>query len=90
MDTDPTVLQAIQEGAIDATVAQNPFGHGYISCALLAQLSQGWTPRQDYQFINSGIIIVTKTNLSTYAEQVRKNTSAIVAELKTKYLKAPQ
>ena len=90
MDTDATVLQAIQEGAIDATVAQNPFGHGYISCSLIAHLNSGWTPRQNYQFINSGIVVVSRTNLATYAAQVRQRTDAIVAELKTRYLNPPR
>ena len=38
IDTDVTVLKAIREGAIDATVAQNPYGHGYVSCAILRLL----------------------------------------------------
>ena len=38
IDTGRTVLQAIRDGYIDATVAQNPFGHGYISCAILKSM----------------------------------------------------
>lgn len=86
IDTDDRVLQAIRNGYIDATVAQNPFGHGYISCAILKMMLDGWKPKQDYQFINAGIVIVTKDNLDTYPQEVRKITDSILAELKTKYL----
>ncbi len=49
IDTDSTVLRAIEEGRINATIAQNPFGHGYLSCMILHLLNDGWTPRQPYQ-----------------------------------------
>jgi len=90
IDTDLTVLKAIRQGAIDATVAQNPFGHGYISCALLNLLNQGWTPRQDYAFINAGIVVVTKTNLDSFNAEIQKVTDRIVAEIKTRHLVPPR
>jgi ribose transport system substrate-binding protein len=90
IDTGPTVLQAIREGAIDATVAQNPPGHGYLSCLLLKLLLDGWRPRAPYQFINAGIVVVTKDNLDTYAAEVRKITDGIAAELRTRYLEPPR
>jgi len=89
IDTGPTVLQAIRDGSIDATVAQNPFGHGYISTTILNMMLGGWKPVRDYQFINAGIVVVTKDNLDTYKREVRKITDGIVAELKTKYLTVP-
>jgi ribose transport system substrate-binding protein len=90
IDTGETVLQAIRDGAIDATVAQNPPGHGFISCFLLKYLLDGWTPAKDYQFIDAGIVIVTKENVDTYAAEVRKITDRIAAELKTLYLHPPK
>jgi ribose transport system substrate-binding protein len=90
IDTGATVLQAIRDGAIDATIAQNPPGHGYISCLLLKLLLDGWTPVKDYQFIDAGIVIVTKDNLETYASDVRKITDGIAADLKALYLRPPQ
>jgi len=89
IDTDATVLQAIREGAIDATVAQNPYGHGYLSCAILSLMDQGWTPRQRYQFIDSGIVVVHRDNLDTYAADIRKVTDRLVRELPTHYLSSP-
>jgi ribose transport system substrate-binding protein len=85
-----TVLKAIRDGAINATVAQNPFGHGYLSCALLDLLHQGWTPRQDYAFINAGIVVVMRANLDTYAAEIQQATQRIAAELKTRHLVPPK
>lgn len=89
IDTGPTVLQAIREGHIDATVAQNPFGHGYISTTILKLMLDGWTPRQDYQFVNAGIVVVTKANLDTYAAQVRKITDRVLEDVRSQYLEPP-
>jgi ribose transport system substrate-binding protein len=90
IDTGPTVLQAIRDGFIDATIAQNPPGHGYLSARLLGLMLDGWTPKVPYQFINAGIVIVTKDNIDTYAIEVRKITDGITAELRTKYLQPPK
>ena len=83
-------MEAIKNGSIDATVAQNPFGHGYISCMLLGKMVKGWTPKEKYQFINAGHVIVRKENLSTYATEVRAITDGIVADIEKKYLDAPK
>ncbi|MBM3309979.1 MAG: substrate-binding domain-containing protein [Candidatus Aminicenantes bacterium] len=90
IDTGPTVLQAIRDGSIDATIAQNPPGHGYLSCLLLKLLLDGWTPAGEYQFINAGIVVVTRDNLETYAAEVARITDGLAAELRTKYLRPPK
>ena len=90
IDTDSTVLAAIQDGSIDATVAQNPFGHGYLSCLIVNLLNDGWTPRQPYQFIDAGIVIVHRDNLDTYAAKVRQMTTDLAGEIKTRYLNPPK
>lgn len=90
IDTGATVLQAIRDGSIDATVAQNPFGHGYISCAILKMMVDGWKPRHEYQFIDAGIVVVRKANVDTYSAEVRKITDSILADLRTKYLSPPK
>lgn len=87
IDTGPSVLEAIRNGSIDATVAQNPFGHGYISCTLLARMVAGAEPKEPYQFINAGHVIITRDNLDTYAAEVMAITDRIIAEIDTKYLK---
>ncbi len=90
IDTGATVMEAIRNGSIDATVSQNPFGHGYISCTILAKMTKGWTPRQPYQFINAGHIVVTKDNIDTYGVQIRAITDGIIADMDTKYLTPPK
>ncbi len=90
IDTGPTVMAAIRNGSIDATVSQNPFGHGYISCTILSKMTEGWTPKQAYQFINAGHIIVNKDNIDTYATEVKAITEGIVAKIETEYLNAPE
>lgn len=90
IDTGDTVLKAIRDGSIDATVAQNPFGHGNISCTILKLMLDGWTPKKEYQYINAGIVVVTKENVDTYTAEVRKITDGIIADLKTKYLDPPK
>lgn len=89
LDTDERVLEAIRNGSIDATLAQNPFGHGYISCALLDLLLGGWTPREPYQFIDSGSVVVTRENVDTFGEGIREVTGQIVEDMKTRYLLPP-
>jgi ribose transport system substrate-binding protein len=90
IDTGDTVMAAIRNGSIDATVSQNPYGHGYISCTLLARMADGWTPKQPYQFINAGHVIVTKDNIDTYAGDVQAITGSIIADIETKYLNPPE
>ena len=90
IDTDAVVLDAIREGAIDATVSQNPYGHGYITCALLSYLLDGWQANPDRYFINSGTVLVTKENVDTFEDEVRAITAQIMGELETKYLSPPR
>jgi ribose transport system substrate-binding protein len=89
IDTGDTVMEAIRNGSIDATVSQNPFGHGYISCTILAKMAEGWSPREPYQFINAGHVIVTRDNIDTYADEIGALTDAIIADIETTYLQAP-
>jgi ribose transport system substrate-binding protein len=90
LDTDDRVLAAIRDGSVDMTLAQNPFGHGYISCALLDLMLQGWLPKSDYQFVDAGCVPVTKENVDSFQAGIEAMTKTIVAELKTKYLTPPK
>ena len=90
LDTDERVLAAIRDGSIDATIAQNPFGHGYISCAILDLLLKGWTPLKPYQFVDSGSVAVDRSNVDNFQPGIEQLTRNIVAELKTKYLQPPK
>ncbi|MGL1891570.1 MAG: sugar ABC transporter substrate-binding protein [Spirochaetaceae bacterium] len=86
IDDDPAVLEAIRNGSIDATIAQNPYGHGYLSCQIISLLLDGYTPRANQYFINAGLAVVTKENIDTFSYDLSKVTTEIVATLTEVYL----
>lgn len=86
IDTDPITLQAIRDGAIDGTIAQNPFAHGYISCALLKYMLDGYKPAKAYQLVDAGDVLVTKENVDTFSQQIDAITEQLKKDLTTKYL----
>ncbi len=86
IDTDPVVMDAIRAGQIDGTIAQNPFGHGYIPLVILKLMSEGWTPREGVHSIDAGVVAVTAANIDTYADDIAAVTKRIVDGLTTDYL----
>ncbi len=90
IDTDEIVLKGIEAGHIDATIAQNPYGHGYISCKLLSYLLDGWTPKKGAYFVDTGAVLVTRDNLEAFRDEVMAITRAILRGLETEYLNAPK
>jgi ribose transport system substrate-binding protein len=86
IDDDPVTLKGITDGYLDATVAQNPYGHGYLTMLALKYLSEGWKPRPDGYFIDAGIVIVTKDNVTSYSKDLQKVTAQIKADMTKKYL----
>jgi ribose transport system substrate-binding protein len=86
IDTDPITIQAIRDGGIDGTIAQNPFAHGYISCALLKLMLDGYKPVKPYQLVDAGDVLVTKDNVDSYQQQVSAITDQLKKDLTTKYL----
>jgi ribose transport system substrate-binding protein len=86
IDTDPVTLKAIEEGYLDGTVSQNPFGHGYLSLLALKYLSEGYKVRSGAYNINGGIVMVTKANLKSFDADLTKTTNQIKADLTKKYL----
>ena len=89
LDTDKRVIDAIRNGTVDATIAQNPYGHGYLTCLILDLMLKGWKTNKPYQFIDSGAVVVTRKNVDTFANDVIMNTEYIEADIKAKYLIAP-
>ena len=87
IDDDPIVLKAISDGFLDATIAQNPYGHGYLSLLALKYMSEGYKPVAGAYKINAGIAVVTKANVGTYKGDLAKVTAGIKADLTKKYLK---
>jgi len=87
IDDDPIILEAVSKGYLDATIAQNPFGHGYLSLLAIKYMSEGYKPVPGSYKINAGIAIVTKANVGTYKADLAKVTEGIKADLTKKYLK---
>lgn len=86
IDTDSGVMNAIENGIIDATIAQNSFGHGYISCMLLKYLGEGYQVKGDAYFIDSGNVLVTVDNIDSYEQNLEEVTQDILDRLTTDYL----
>lgn len=89
IDDDPVVLDAIRKGTIDMTIAQNPYGHGYISMMILKLMADGYTPKDGKYFVNSGVAAVTSDNVDTYSEDLMDVTDEILGSLTTEYLEMP-
>lgn len=86
IDTDSGVMKGIEDGIVDATIAQNPLGHGYISCKILKYMGEGYKVKDGQYFINAGNVVVTKDNMSTYEQDLEKVTEDILSKLTTDYL----
>jgi len=89
VDEDPTTLLAIENGYIDATRAQNPFGIGYISMVLSKYMAEGWVPKEGAYFVDTGAVMVTKDNLETYGADIEAVTQEIVSKLEADYVEKP-
>lgn len=86
IDTDSGVMKGIEEGVIDATIAQNSAGHGYISCMALKLMDEGYKVKDEQYFVDSGTVLVTKDNMDGYVEELDKVTEEILEKLPTEYL----
>lgn len=83
---DPIVDKAIREGIMDAVVAENTFGHGYLPCMLLKYLAEGWIPKEGAYNVDAQIMFVTKENIDSYESDLFELTKEITKKLETDYL----
>ena len=90
IDDDPVVLDAIEDGYITGTFDQSPYMHGYISALYLKFLGDGYTPKEDYVFIDSGGLIVTKENLDTFMDLLWDEVYAKAETLEKDYFNPPE
>ena len=86
IDTDPIVIKAIEDGVMDGTISQNPYGHGYLSTLALMCMADGYAPKAGVYRVDTGTAFVTKANLTTYADDIAKITAQIKDKLLTDYL----
>ncbi len=78
IDDDPTILQDITDGAVYATVTQNPVGQAYVGSYALAQLASGnCTMKDPGVIVDSGSFLVTKDNVKTYDDERKKKTQEL-------------
>jgi ribose transport system substrate-binding protein len=77
-------------------MAQNPYGQGYIGAYVLDLLASGtctvkadapWvkTP-QTAHFIDSGTLVISTANLTSYKDDMKKVTADIQGKFKSTYL----
>ena len=96
IDDDPIVLDAIKDGFVAGTMAQNPYGQGYIGAYVLDLIASGtctvnagapWikTP-QTAHFIDSGTLVISAANLASYKDDLKKVTADIQGKFKATYL----
>lgn len=96
IDDDPIVLDAIKDGFVAGTMAQNPYGQGYIGAYVMDIMASGgcavkddapWvvTP-QTAKFIDSGTLVINQANLETYKDDLKKITADIQGKFKDTYL----
>jgi ribose transport system substrate-binding protein len=70
IDDDETILAAIEDGSVYATIAQNPTGQAYVGSYALAKLaSKECTMSDPGAIIDSGSFVVTKENVASYDDE---------------------
>ena len=86
IDTDPVVMDAIADGIMTGTIAQNPYGHGYLSLLALLCMENGFAPAEGAYHIDAGTAFVTAENLDSYADDINAVTEEIKAALLSNYM----
>ena len=91
IDDDPIVLDAIKDGFLVGTMAQNPYGQAYIGAQVLGMLVNGCTRKADApNYVDSGTLLISEKNLTTYPNDLKTLTQDISKDFASKYLDCPQ
>ncbi|MCA9858482.1 MAG: substrate-binding domain-containing protein [Thermomicrobiales bacterium] len=87
IDDDPIVLDAIREGYLVGTMAQNPYGQAYIAGWALDQLRHSCQMNADSPFlIDSGTFLIDETTVDTYADNLKEITDGIQTSFAENYM----
>lgn len=87
IDTNVEVIQAIKDGVLGATVAQNPYAQGYLSLEMLKLMcGDGYEVAEDQYFVDTGTVFVTAENVDTFQDDIVALTEEISGNLTTMYL----
>lgn len=98
IDDDKIVLDGIKDGFVSGTMAQNPYGQGYIGAYAVDLLAEGCTVKADApfittpqtaKFIDSGTLLISSANLESYKDDLKKLTGDLQASFKDKFLSCP-
>lgn len=87
IDTDPVTMKALENGFIDCTFSQNPYGMGYIGLVLAKYLLEGYEPKPDAYNVWAGHLAIIKDNFNSWNEDIKKITQDIVENLESNHVK---
>ena len=88
IDDDPVVLKAIKEGYVTGTFNQNPYLQGYVAPILLEYLIDGLVKKQDYTFIDTAGVLITKENVDGgFMDTLWGAATDLAKNAKTEYFK---
>jgi hypothetical protein len=89
------VLDGIRVGFVAGTMAQNSYGQGYIGAYVLDLLASGCKVKDDApfqktpqtaKFIDSGTVLIQKSNLDSYKDDLKEVSVEIQSGFKDKFL----
>ncbi|HET8522654.1 MAG TPA: sugar ABC transporter substrate-binding protein, partial [Thermomicrobiales bacterium] len=87
IDDDKIVLDAIKDGFLVGTMAQNPYGQAYVAAFALDKLRHGCQMNPDSPFlIDSGTFLIGPDKISTYADDLKTLTKDIQSTFVEKYM----
>jgi ribose transport system substrate-binding protein len=87
IDDDPIVLDAIREGFLVGTMAQNPYGQAYIAGYALDLLRHSCQMKADSPFlIDSGTFLIDTETVDTYSENLKEITDGIQSTFAENYM----
>ncbi|MCS5735284.1 sugar ABC transporter substrate-binding protein [Herbiconiux daphne] len=87
IDDDETILAAIEDGSVYATIAQNPTAQAYVGSYALAKLaSKECTMAEPGAIIDSGSFVVTKDNVATYDDERVAAGDQLMKDFDSEYL----
>lgn len=87
MDQSNEVMNAIEAGEIDYTVAQNGWAMGYVSSMILCMLQDGWEANEFGQFIDTGYIFIDKENSDTWQVDIEEKAAELIGTLETNWFR---
>lgn len=87
IDDDPIVLDAVTDGFLVGTMAQNPYGQAYVAAFALDRLRQGCQMNPETPFlIDSGTFLIDPAKVETYQDDLKALTAEIQSGFEAQYL----